>query len=314
MNRLNIQDLVNLIDLSDEKNIALRNDSLNKDAVKHGIQLQISRELNTNQEVDKLHGKFSPARSFGERVKFLKESLLNSNTKSLVLGISGGVDSLTAGLMAQRAVDELNEETTCEYRFIAVKLPYATQKDAEFVELSLKTINPSKVYDLNIQKPVDEVNKQLEVVYKDERKDSGQIDFIKGNIKARARMLSQYAIANATNGLVIGTDHAAEAVTGFFTKFGDGACDITPLTGLVKGQVREIAKYLGAPEELYLKVATADLEELRENKPDEDALGVSYQDIDDFLLCKAVSDEVFSKILNQYMKTEHKRQQPISLF
>lgn len=81
-------------------------------------------------------------------------------------------------------------------------------------------------------------------------------------------MVAQYAMANARNGLVIGTDHAAEAVMGFFTKFGDGACDLAPLSGLVKGQVRALASRLGAPESLVNKVPTADLEELQPGKPD----------------------------------------------
>lgn len=314
MIKINLEDLIKLIDLSDEKNIVLRDSSLNKESIKHGIQLQISKALNTNEPSDKLHGKFNPEKSFNERVRFLKESLLHSGTKSLVLGISGGVDSLTAGLMAQKAVDELNEETTCHYSFIAVKLPYGIQKDQDFVDLSLKVINPSVIEDVNIKGVVDEMNSVLANAYSETEKETGEIDFIKGNIKARTRMMAQYGLANTYNGLVIGTDHAAEAVTGFFTKFGDGACDVTPLTGLVKHQVREIAKCCGAPEELYLKKATADLEELKENLLDEDALGMSYQDIDDFLLLDPVSDEVFSKILNRYIKTQHKRELPISMF
>lgn len=80
-----------------------------------------------------------------------------------------------------------------------------------------------------------------------ERLDAARQDFALGNVKARLRMVAQYAIANARGGLVIGTDHAAEAVMGFFTKFGDGACDLAPLAGLVKGQVRALGAHLGAP-------------------------------------------------------------------
>src|SRR5699024_8932434 len=85
-------------------------------------------------------------------------------------------------------------------------------------------------------------------------------DFIKGNEKARERMKAQYAVAAATEGIVLGADHAAEALTGFYTKHGDGACDIAPLVGLNKRQGQEILKYLGAPEHLYKKIPTADLE------------------------------------------------------
>ena len=123
-------------------------------------------------------------------------------------------------------------------------------------------------------------------------------------------MVAQYTIANARQGLVIGTDHAAEAVMGFFTKFGDGACDLTPLAGLVKHQVRELAAALGAPEQLVKKVPTADLEELSPGKPDEDAHGVSYQNIDAFLQGRSVPDEAARIIIDTYDKSAHKRQLP----
>ena len=114
-------------------------------------------------------------------------------------------------------------------------------------------------------------------------RDAGHQDFVMGNIKARQRMIAQYAIAGAIDGLVVGTDQAAEALMGFFTKFGDGAADITPLTGLSKRRVRAMARLLGAPEDLVMKVPTADLESLAPLRPDEDAYGVTYEQIDDFL-------------------------------
>ncbi|POC21628.1 NAD(+) synthase, partial [Vibrio vulnificus] len=97
----------------------------------------------------------------------------------------------------------------------------------------------------------------------------------KGNVKARTRMIAQYEVAGLVGGLVLGTDHSAENITGFYTKFGDGACDLAPLFGLNKRQVRQIAAHLGAPESLVIKVPTADLEELAPQKADEDALLVS---------------------------------------
>jgi len=111
---------------------------------------------------------------------------------------------------------------------------------------------------------------------------------------------------------VIGTDHAAEAVMGFFTKFGDGACDLTPLSGLVKNQVRAIARRLGAPDNLVMKVPTADLEELRPGKPDEDAHGVSYKQIDAFLHGEPVGDEAYAIIVKAYDQTRHKRELPFA--
>ena len=137
-----------------------------------------------------------------------------------------------------------------------------------------------------------------------------QRDFVLGNTKARMRMVAQYTIANARQGLVIGTDHAAEAVMGFFTKFGDGACDLAPLAGLVKDQVRQLAGALGAPEQLVHKVPTADLEELSPGKPDEAAHGVTYRHIDDFLQGKPVPEDAARVIGQTYDKTARKRQLP----
>ncbi|GII28639.1 hypothetical protein Pmi06nite_20810 [Planotetraspora mira] len=99
--------------------------------------------------------------------------------------------------------------------------------------------------------------------------DAIQQDFLLGNIKARQRMIAQYAVAGALGGLVVGTDHAAEAVTGFFTKHGDGAADVVPLAGLTKRRVRAIAHTLGMPGTLIHKTPTADLESLRPGRPDE---------------------------------------------
>lgn len=255
----------------------------------------------------------NPEKDILKRVLFTKKQLFNSGLKTLVLGISGGVDSLTAGLICQKAVNELRQETGEAYKFVAVKLPYKIQKDADFVELSLKTIKPDIIETLNIGEPVDAVRKGLEATFSNLGKTDAQKDFVIGNVKARMRMIEQYALAGIYGGLVVGTDHASEAVTGFFTKFGDGAFDFSPLSGLVKSEVVAMAKFMGAPEELYNKVPTADLEDLDVNKPDENALGVSYVDIDKYLLCEAVSDEAFERITEWYIKTEHKRQLPITV-
>lgn len=244
-----------------------------------------------------------------KRVDFIKRQLTESGLKTLVLGVSGGVDSLTAGLLCQKAVNELNENGV-KYQFVAVKLPYKVQKDADFVELSLKTIKPNKIDSFNLGESVDAVRSGFENTFNNNEQTDAQKDFIIGNVKARMRMIAQYALAGMYNGLVVGTDHASEAVSGFFTKFGDGAFDFSPLSGLVKSEVVAIAKKLGAPDILCYKVPTADLEDLAVNKPDEDALGVSYADIDNYLLGKPVSNKVFEIITERYNKTEHKRQLP----
>ena len=118
---------------------------------------------------------------------------------------------------------------------------------------------------------------------------------------------SQYEIAGILGGLVLGTDHSAENITGFYTKFGDGACDLAPLFGLSKRQVRLLAKTMGAPDRLVHKTPTADLECLSPQKEDEHVLGLSYDDIDDFLEGIQVSAEAEHRLLAIYAKTQHKR-------
>lgn len=243
------------------------------------------------------------------RKTFIKHSLKQSGLKVLVLGISGGVDSLTAGRLAQLSVEELRAETgDSAYRFIAVRLPHNAQHDEHDAQDSLKFIRADEEDTVNIAASVLGLGEQVTHLQKlsDARR-----DFVVGNIKARIRMVAQFAIANANNGLVIGTDHAAEAVMGFFTKFGDGACDLAPLSGLVKKQVRAIAAHLGAPQHLVMKTPTADLEELRPGKPDEEAHGVTYAEIDAFLHGEKVSDEAYAIIVRTYDNTRHKRELPL---
>ena len=244
------------------------------------------------------------------RKAFIKQCLRNANVKTLVLGISGGVDSLTAGRLAQLTVEELRSETgDSDYRFIAVRLPYHAQHDEHDAAASMKFIRADVEETVNIAGAVRGLSEQVARLHglADARR-----DFVIGNVKARIRMVAQYTIANASNALVIGTDHAAEAVMGFFTKFGDGACDLAPLSGLVKGQVRVIARYLGAPENLVEKVPTADLEELRPGKPDEESYGVTYAQIDAFLHGQTVGDDVYATIVRAYDNTRHKRELPFT--
>ena len=229
--------------------------------------------------------------------------------KTLVLGISGGQDSTLAGKLCQMAITAIREETGDDkYQFIAVRLPYGNQADEADAMDAIDFMAADQTVRVNIKPAVDATVEQLE---------KGGLtisDFNKGNIKARQRMLVQYAIAGENAGVVVGTDHAAESVTGFYTKFGDGAADILPIWRLNKRQGRAILEYLDAPEHLYVKVPTADLEEDRPGLADEVALGVTYQDIDDYLEGKEVSEEAAEKIENWYLKTQHKRKLPITVY
>ena len=244
------------------------------------------------------------------RKRFIKNCLKNSGLKVLVLGISGGVDSTTAGRLAQLSVEELRAETgDSGYRFIAVRLPHDTQHDEHDAQDSLKFIRADENDTVNIASSVRGLGDQVAHLQK---LSEARRDFVNGNIKARIRMVAQFAIANANNGLVIGTDHAAEAVMGFFTKFGDGAADILPLSGLTKRQGKLILAYLGAPEQLYQKAPTADLLDGVPGQADEDELGMRYEQIDDYLEGRDVPERVRILIETRYRNTEHKRRGPVA--
>ncbi|MBB1350782.1 MULTISPECIES: ammonia-dependent NAD(+) synthetase [unclassified Pseudoalteromonas] len=246
------------------------------------------------------------------RVNFIKTRLVAAHSRSLVLGISGGVDSSTCGRLCQLAVNELNKEhDTNKYQFIAVRLPYGVQADEDEAQMAVDFIQPSKRMTVNVQPAADTLHEQAlaaVVGCGEALPEQAQIDFIKGNVKARQRMVAQYEIAGFCQGLVVGTDHSAENITGFYTKFGDGACDLAPLFGLSKRQVRALATALGAPALLVDKAPTADLESDRPGLTDEEALGLSYEQIDDFLEGKPVSDDVEQKLVSIYTRTQHKRQ------
>lgn len=250
----------------------------------------------------------APRDEINTRVEFLCSQMLETGQHGLVLGISGGVDSTVAGRLAQLAVEKARDKgfDAC---FYAMRLPYGDQKDEEDAQQALTFIGPDEVLAVNVKPASDAMLTSLEEGGL-EFKDAAQRDFVLGNIKARQRMVAQYAVAGAKSGLVVGTDQAAEALMGFFTKYGDGACDLAPLTGLTKAQVREIGAALGAPASLVEKLPTADLESLKPQLADEEAMGVTYAEIDTFLSGQEVSEQAYTTITRTYQRTEHKRQLP----
>ncbi|MGC5323964.1 ammonia-dependent NAD(+) synthetase [Brevibacillus sp. SYSU BS000544] len=262
------------------------------------------------QIIDALHVKptINSKEEIRNRIEFLKAYCKKAGAKGFVLGISGGQDSTLAGRLAQLAVEELRIEGY-DAKFCAVRLPYGVQKDEDDAQEALVFIKPDETIVFNIQ---DSVNALVST----HRDVTGQelADFHKGNVKARMRMIAQYAIAGDRNSLVIGTDHAAEAITGFFTKFGDGGADILPLTGLTKGQGRELLRALDASEKLYLKTPTADLLDNRPQRADEDELGISYHQLDEYLTGNIVDAGVKANIEKRYKTTQHKRELPVTPF
>lgn len=265
---------------------------------RHGLRQEIISRLGTQQTID-------PHAEITRRVDFLVDYLRATGARGFVLGISGGQDSTLAGRLAQLACEKARRDGTTA-QFTALRLPYGSQADEADARGALTFIRPDRQVTLNIAPATDalatHVAKGLDL--------DALRDFNLGNVKARVRMTAQYALAGELGALVIGTDHAAENVTGFFTKFGDGAADLVPLAGLTKRQGAALLAELGAPEWTWQKTPTADLESDRPGLPDEEALGVSYRAIDDYLESREVVSEDAEAIENLWRRGEHKRHLP----
>ncbi|MDV6229102.1 ammonia-dependent NAD(+) synthetase [Rhodococcus cercidiphylli] len=266
------------------------------------LRTGIMRELAVQSTID-------PITEVRRRVDFLKDYLASTPASGFVLGISGGQDSTLTGKLAQQAATELRADGH-EAEFVAVRLPYGVQADEDDASIALKFIDPDRTVTVNIKDAAD----AAAAATAEALGSAGIRDFVRGNIKARQRMVAQYALAGELGYVVVGTDHAAEAITGFFTKFGDGGVDLTPLTGLSKRQGAALLRELGAPESTWRKVPTADLEDDRPALPDEEALGVTYEQIDDYLEGKDITDEVADKLEKMFLATRHKRTVPVTPF
>lgn len=249
----------------------------------------------------------NPAVEVERRVSFLRDYLAATGTNGFVLGISGGLDSTLAGRLAQLTVEEAATDGL-DVDFVAVRLPYGVQADEDDAAAAMEFIAPKTSWTYDIKPAVDALATEYS------RTTGAAIsDFNKGNTKARLRMTAQYALAGERNHLVIGTDHAAESVTGFFTKFGDGGADILPLYGLDKRQNRQLLRHLGAPQRLWSKPPTADLLDGTPLRTDEDELGLAYDDIDDYLEGRSVPEAVAEAIETRFLRSRHKRATPVTL-
>ncbi len=257
---------------------------------------------------------FDPGAEAERRVSFLAEYLAASGQKRLLIAVSGGVDSALAGRLSALAVHRLREAGGDGYEVVAMRLPCGIQRDEADARRALDWIRPDSVVSVDIEPATRLVDRGvLEAVPPSFRPGSeAESDFVRGNTKARIRMAIQYHLAGLVGGLVVGTDHAAEALVGFFTKFGDGAADLIPLFGLTKRRVRALAAHLGAPAATVGKEPTADLEDLRPGRPDEEALGVTYAELDDYLEGREVPEEVAGRIEELHRKTRHKRHGPVT--
>ena len=268
--------------------------SLQKKIVK---SLGVKSIINVQEEIRKI-------------IDFLKSYLKHHlDIITLIVGISGGQDSTLTGKLSQLAITELRKETNNnDYKFIAVRMPYGIQIDEKDCKDAVNFIKPDHLLIVDIKEAV--LASELSL-----RKAGINIsDFIKGNMKARERMKIQYSIAGISNGIVVGTDHSAEYVTGFFTKYGDGGTDINPIFHLNKRQGKQLLDKLHCPKHLLLKKPTADLEDNRPGLKDETVLGVTYKSIDDYLEGKDIKSHTSKVIEYWYKKTIHKRNLPITIF
>jgi NAD+ synthase len=252
---------------------------------------------------------FDAAAEAERRIAFLAQYLQQTGAKGLVLGISGGVDSTVGGRLCQLACERVRDAGG-DAQFVAVRLPYRVQRDEADAAAAVAFINADVVETIDIGPATDALWDQ--VLGTSAPVTDAKDDYHKGNVKARMRMTAQYAIAGARGMLVVGTDQAAEAAVGFYTKFGDGAADVTPLFGLPKRRIREIGMHLGAPDALVNKVPTADLESDKPLLPDEEALGVRYEAVDDYLEGREVSEQDEATVVSWYRRTAHKRALPVT--
>lgn len=263
------------------------------------MQERIIRELFAKPTVD-------AAAEIERRVAFLTEYAENiPGSRGFVLGISGGQDSSLAGRLAQLAAERLRSRGV-DAEFWAMRLPYGVQHDEDDAQLALQFIQPDNTVTVNVKASVDGMVDALEQA-------TGEpvSDFNKGNVKARARMVAQYALAGDRSLIVIGSDHAAEAITGFFTKHGDGAADVVPLQGLTKRQGAAMLAELDANSRLWEKVPTADLLDGKPGETDESSLGVTYPEIDAYLSGEEVSEAARENLERRYRISEHKRHLPV---
>lgn len=220
--------------------------------------------------------------------KFLQEYLESSHCKSYILGLSGGVDSSLVAAISRKAVGK--DKLYC----------YAIDIDSNKNDI-LDAKEVAKQLDLNLE--VVHLTKTYKSYLKD-LKGKEFIRLIKSNLKVRMRMVALFAYAQEHSGLVLGTDNMDERYVGYFTKFGDGAADLLPIVYLTKSEVREAAKLYGLSLDLVDRVPSAGL---FEGQTDEGEMGVTYKDLDAYLLGEKIDSKAEERIEHLHKVSEHKR-------
>lgn len=227
-------------------------------------------------------------------VSWIREKVKESGCRGVVFGLSGGLDSATVGALCRRALPE-----GC----LGLILPcYSHPRDeedarrvAEVFGIPYKVIVLDRVYDALVEALTGCAS------------GAGERSLALANLKPRLRMAALYYWANELNYLVVGTGNRSELAVGYFTKYGDGGVDILPLGNLVKTQVRELARYLGVPQDIIDKPPSAGL---WEGQTDEEEMGLKYAELDRYLLTGEAPPEVAQKIEALAARSEHKRRLP----
>ena len=227
-------------------------------------------------------------------VSWIRDTVLAAGCKGVVVGMSGGLDSSVAAVLCYRAFPQ---------SMLGVIMPcYSSREDEEHAQaVASKFSIPTRTVSL------DTVFDTMLKALPREMAEPSIKRLAKANLKARLRMLTLYYFANQLSYMVVGASNKSELSVGYFTKYGDGGVDILPLGGLVKGQVRELAVFLGIPQEIIDKPPSAGL---WQGQTDEGELGLSYQELDRYLVTGEASNEVKRKIEAMMAASDHKRLPP----
>ncbi|MGL5618002.1 MAG: NAD(+) synthase [Metamycoplasmataceae bacterium] len=218
-------------------------------------------------------------------VSWLRKEVKKTGAKGVIVGISGGIDSALVGAIAKEAFPDDS---------LGILLPISDRVNDLNQGLELcKTIDLDYQI-INLKDNFKSLSKKLNLTN----------NLTNANLQARLRMLTLYAIAQEKSYLVLGTDNYAEFYLGYFTKYGDGACDLLPIIHLHKSEVFEIAKLLKLPNSIINKAPSAGL---WDNQEDEKELGFSYNEFESFIKHKSIDKNIIEKIKKQHHSTQHKR-------
>ena len=231
----------------------------------------------------------------GKIAGWINERLQSAGMKGVVLGMSGGIDCSVVACLCERAKVDIH----------LVMMPYGndmvnSKSYAHSMELIEKFEFPYHIYDI---KPAVDALSVTERIAGLEIKEAN-VNLSQANIRPRVRMTYLYQLAQMGNRFVAGTGNMAERTVGYFTKWGDGACDFNPLAMMTKQEVYTIARYLGVPDCIINKKPSAGL---WEGQTDEDELGMTYAQIDAFILNGSSGDEAIdSQIEKRMFMSAHK--------